>query len=391
MAPHHALPRGEADVHDRGMRENRRGARTERRDVTDAVLFVPSDAAHHDQCAGVEHRRRSVHRPAHGRRSSANGGIVASMSVSVPGFGFDVAATLRAMVTVSTRVSDSAMTAGVLGTERQGHGALIDSDGLIVTIGYLIAEAESVWITTHTGQAVPAYVVGYDYETGFGLIRALSAIHSTPIVLGESANLAIGEPVLAAGAGRVSDAVRAAVVAKREFAGYWEYLLDEALFTAPAHPNWGGAALLGTDGRMYGVGSLLVQVSNERGETGGANMFVPIDLLRAVLDDLCRYGASRRPPRPWLGFFVQEVSGCLAVSGLYSNGPAAQAGIEPGDIITAVGDEPVATLPELFRTIWELGTAGIEVPISILRSNMAQTLAVRSVDRNALMRTGSLH
>jgi len=313
------------------------------------------------------------------------------MPRALPGFDFDIDAALAAVVPVAARVPDGALTAAVLGTDRQGHGTVIDADGLIVTIGYLIAEADAVWVTGRDGRTVPAYVVGYDYETGFGLVRPTAPLDAGRLALGTSATLAIGEPVISSGHGGRSQAVRATVVGRREFAGYWEYVLDEAIFTAPAHPNWGGAALIGSDGRLQGVGSLLVQATDERGHSSGANMFVPIDLLKPILGDLCQLGGRRGPARPWLGIFVEEVNGCLAVSGVYTAGPAAQAGVEAGDIITAVGDERVAGLSELFRRIWALGEAGVEVPLTVVRGNSMHTIRVRSVDRALLMRTGSVH
>ncbi len=306
-------------------------------------------------------------------------------------FDFDLDDALASVVSIATRIPERALTATVLGTERQGHGALIGDGDLIVTIGYLVAEAEAVWLTGRGGRPVPGYVVGYDYETGLGLVRPTGRLDSGRLPIGRSADLAVGEPVIAAGHGGRTQAVQAAVVARREFAGYWEYVLDEAIFTSPAHPNWGGAALLGADGRLYGVGSLLVQNAEETDGTDSANMFVPIDLLAPIVGDLCRYGMRRGPARPWLGLFVQEINGCLAVSGMYANGPAAQAGLEPGDIVTTVGDEPVSGLADLFRRVWSQGEAGCDVALGVVRGNAPRTVTITSVDRNALMRGGTLH
>ncbi|MCC7412766.1 MAG: serine protease [Gammaproteobacteria bacterium] len=313
------------------------------------------------------------------------------MTAILEGFTFDLDRTLNAVVSVSAVIPDTALTAAVLGTERRGYGTLIDTDGLVLTIGYLVAEATEIWITCANDHVLPGYVVGYDYETGIGLVRTTLPVPAVPIDMGVSGALAVGEPVLVAGQGGRDQTVVATVRARREFAGYWEYVLDEAIFTAPAHPNWGGAALLGGDGRLYGIGSLLVQHVDEDGDTGNANMFVPADLLKPIREDLCRFGMRRGPARPWLGMFVHEVNGCLAVSGMYPRGPAAQAGLEPGDIITAVDEESVTGLAELFRRIWSLGEAGVVVPLAIVRGNTIRTIAVPSVDRNRLMQGASIH
>ncbi|MGE0387958.1 MAG: S1C family serine protease [Gammaproteobacteria bacterium] len=291
------------------------------------------------------------------------------------------------MVSIAARIPEQALTAQVLGTERRGSGVAIDG-GLIATVGYLVADANDVWLGAH-GRTVPAWVLANDYDTGLALLRPLAPLNVESVQLGASTELAVGEPVVvSAGSGR-NASMNAAVIAKKEFAGYWEYVLDEAIFTAPAHPNWGGAGLFGSDGRLYGIGSLLVQQRETR--AAGSNMFVPIDLLGLVLAECTGDGIRRRRTRPWLGFFVQEVNGCLAVSGLYVDGPAAQAGVEPGDIVTAVGDAPVRTLAQLFRQIWDSGEAGTEVPLTVVRSNTTRTLRVQSVDRGALARPRAVH
>jgi S1-C subfamily serine protease len=304
---------------------------------------------------------------------------------------FNLQTVLDGLVSVRARIPADALTAEVLGTERAGHGAVIRDDGLILTIGYLIAEAHSVWIATTGGATVPGYVLGYDYDTGFGLVKPTIPISRPPLRLGVSASLDVDEPVIVAGFGDSDQVIMAQVIAKREFAGYWEYVLDEAIFTAPAHPNWGGTALIGMDGLLYGVGSLLIQDKQESDEPRLANMFVPIDLLKPIMDDLCTYGAQRRPARPWLGFLVQDVADQLVISGVYTNCPAHRAGLEPGDVILGVGGAPVSDLAGLFRRIWRLGDAGVEIPLTVVRDAKRREMIVKSADRGACMKSGMLH
>lgn len=306
-------------------------------------------------------------------------------------YAFDLDTSLDAVVSLRSQVPEDALTASVLGTERAGHGVVIGEDGLIVTIGYLVTEAESLWITTGDGATVPGHVVGYDQETGFGLVQALQPMGLPSLELGSSEDLQVSDGVIAAGHGGRDYAIKTVVVAKREFAGYWEYVLDEALFTAPAHPNWGGAALIGSDGKLLGIGSLLVQQVSEEGQQSGANMIVPIDLLKPILDELRMYGKRNAPARPWLGFLVQEVSQHLVVSGVYDDCPADAAGLQVGDVIREVDGDSVSGLANLFRRIWRTGEAGVEVPLTIMRNREPVTIAVQSTDRDDCLKSASIH
>ncbi len=306
-------------------------------------------------------------------------------------YAFDLNAALDSIVSLRSQVPEDALTASVLGTERAGHGVIIADDGLVVTIGYLITEAESLWITTNAGVTVPGHVVGYDQETGFGLVQALQPMGSPSMVLGDSSALQVTDELIAAGHGGLGEAIKTTVVAKREFAGYWEYVLDEALFTAPPHPSWGGAALIGDHGELLGIGSLLVQQIGEDGQQSGANMIIPIDLLKPVLDDLRMYGKRNAAARPWLGFLVQEVSHHLVVSGIYDECPAETAGLQVGDVIREVEGEPVSGLAELFRRIWQTGEAGVDISLTIMRHRESMTVTLHSADRDSCLKSASVH
>lgn len=304
---------------------------------------------------------------------------------------FDLASTLDGVVSLRSQVPEDALTAGVLGTERAGHGVVIGDDGLVVTIGYLITEAESLWMTTNRGVTVPGHVVGYDQETGLGLIQALQPMGSPSVSLGDSSTLQVSDEVIVAGHGGLDHAIKTSIIAKREFAGYWEYVLDEAIFTSPAHPNWGGAGLIDSDGKLAGIGSLLVQQVTESGQQSGANMIVPIDLLKPILDDLRMYGKRSGPVRPWLGFLIQEVSHHLVVSGLYDDCPAELAGLQVGDVIREVDGEAVSGLANLFRHIWGSGEAGAEIPLTIMRNRESMSITVQSTDRASCLKSASIH
>ena len=290
------------------------------------------------------------------------------------------AALVSAVVRLTAEVPPDARTAAGLGTQRDGNGVVIDDSGLILTIGYLILEAMTVTAYTADGKPVPADILAYDYDTGFGLVRALGPLAASPVRLGDSTALEEGEPVLVVASGGRSQTLGAFVVDLREFAGYWEYLLERAVFTSPPHPNWGGAALLNRQGRLVGIGSLLVQDAMRGAQTLPGNMFVPVEILRPILADLLG-GTEAGPRRPWLGIIGSEGRDGVVVVRVAPDGPAARAGIRRGDVIRAVSGTRTRTMAEMYRKLWALGDAGIEVPLSVHRGESRREITVRSGDR----------
>jgi S1-C subfamily serine protease len=304
---------------------------------------------------------------------------------------YDLNRALACMVTLRATVPADAFTADTLGTERAGNGVIIRSNGLILTIGYLITEADTIWLTLSDGRSVPGHVLGYDQESGFGLVQALAKIDMPALNLGQSSSALLGERVVVAGAGGRQHSVAARIVAKQEFAGYWEYVLDEAIFTAPAHPNWGGAALIGPSGDLIGVGSLQLQQTVDKGDTQNINMIVPIDLLKPIFDDLLKFGRRSTPPRPWLGFYATEVEDHLVIVGLADRGPAKRADLRTGDIVLSVAGSAVHDLADMFRRIWAQGQAGVEVPITVDRDGETIEVRVKSSERDRFLKGPSLH
>lgn len=300
--------------------------------------------------------------------------------------GFDLSLALRSIVSLHAQIPEDGFTAQTLGSERTGSGVVISESGLVLTIGYLVTEAEDVWLKGAYGRVVPAHPIAVDAETGFGVVQALGALELPAMRLGSSAAASVGDPVVMAGGGGLTQAVRARIVAKEEFSGYWEYHLDEAIFTAPAHPLWGGAGLIGPDGRLVGIGSLHVQQSSGRGETEDVNMVVPIDLLPPILNDLLKLGRADRPPRPWLGVYSTESGGRIVVADVSEEGPAGVAGLRTGDIIASVRDRSVETLSEFYREIWACGPAGAEIPIEIVRDKRSLWLRIKSADRASYLK-----
>ena len=304
---------------------------------------------------------------------------------------FDLDRALSAVLGLRSTIPEDAFSAASLGTERAGSGVLIRKDGLVLTIGYLVTEAETIWLTSAGGGAVPGHVVASDQETGFGLVQALGRLNVAPIDLGIGLRVGAGDRAIMAAEGGRRHAIAARVVARQEFAGYWEYVLDHAIFTAPAHPFWGGAGLIGTDGRLIGIGSLHVQNANGRELRRDVNMVVPIDLLPPILDDMLTYGRPNRPARPWLGLLAQEVEDAIVVARLNDRGPANKAGLRPGDRILAVREDPVASLAGLWRKVWAVGPAGSEVVLQVGRDNQTLTVRVLSVDRTQFYKAPKLH
>lgn len=305
-------------------------------------------------------------------------------------YGFDLEAALSAVTVLEATVPRDAFTAASLGTERVGNGIVIGPEGLVLTIGYLLMEAEAVTLTTNDGRRVPAHVLGSDPVTGFGLLHALEPLNLPPLPIGDSRRLTAGSPVILAGGGGRAHAAAGRVLSRQPFAGYWEYLLDDAIITEPAHPHWSGAALIGAGGELMGVGSLTMQQQASDGAITSNNLFVPSDLLPPILDDLAR-GRPAHPPRPWLGLFAQEIGDHVIVANVSPGGPAARAELRAGDAILAVGGVAVSDLAEFYRRMWACGPAGATIPLQVQREEDVFALEVRSADRAAMLKKRRLN
>lgn len=310
-------------------------------------------------------------------------------------YSYDLDAALRCVVSLRANVPPEAFTADTLGTERMGSGVVIKApgvpDGLVLTIGYLITEAETVWLVDAAGRAVPGHALAFDQATGFGLVMALGKLDVPGLELGDSDKMPLGATaVMAAGGGRAR-AMETKVVGRQEFAGYWEYLLDDAIFTAPAHPFWSGAALIGPDGRLMGTGSLILQQGDGAGQRADMNMVVPIGLLSPILSRMLTTGQSGLPPRPWLGLFVMEGEHGLVVGGMADGGPAERAGIRAGDRIVGVGGEEVSEVAALWRTVWAAGQPGVQVKLQVARDDNTLTVRVTTSDRTKFLRSPMMH
>lgn len=296
--------------------------------------------------------------------------------------------TIRAMVAVSAQIPRDAMSAGLLGAERSGHGVRIREDGLIATIGYIVHEAEAVWLAADD-RSVPGVVVGYDFDSGFALIRPLLPLEGPVAAIGSCDRLSVGDPVQIAASG-TDPVLNAEVVARQEFAGRWEYLLEDAVFTTPPHDSWSGAALIDSEGRLCGLGSLVIQGFELDGQPTNVNLFVPIDLLMPSINEICEHGRRSGPPRPWLGMLVHDDRDELMIVGVYKDCPADLAGLKPGDIILSVNGGPVRGLANMYRKIWRMGSAGIHVPITVLRDSERVEAVVESADRAAYQHKGTV-
>ncbi len=299
--------------------------------------------------------------------------------------GLDLETINQAVTKLRADIPEDAFTAGILGSQRVGNGVVIDSAGLVLTIGYLMTEATDVWLTNAAGREIAAHPLAYDQVTGFGLVLPLQKLEAPPVALGSSAELRPGSEVHVLSAKEFAPPQTARVLARREFAGAWEYLLEEAIFTAPAHPHWSGAALIDDRGSLVGLGSLLVR-EVIGGEEINANMFVPIDLLKPILQSLKSTGRADRQPRPWLGVYAVELAGKVV-----EGGPAQSADIREGDVISEVARHEVGTLPEFYRRVWAVGPAGTGVPLTTMRGATQIHLNVRSVDRGDLLKRPQAH
>jgi len=293
----------------------------------------------------------------------------------------DPEAFFAAIVKIETRAVPDARSAATLGTEREGTGIVIGNGGLVLTIGYLLVEADEVKIIDAQGHALPAKVVAYDQVSGLGLVRPITPFNVVPLKLGDSSKVAESDPVLVVNYGGRSDASRAFVVSRRPFTGNWEYMVDSAIFTSPPTLNWSGAALIGVDGSVLGVGSLILRDATEAEPHLPGNMFVPIDSLKPVLAELLKTGRRAGPARPWLGLSADELQGRLLVVRVSPESPAERAGVQKGDIILAVGGEGVHSQADFYRKIWGGGPAGSDISLRVLQGIDVREIKVHSMDR----------
>jgi serine protease Do len=309
--------------------------------------------------------------------------VHAAQGPQVPGSPPELTVDALSVVKIKSQAVREARSATTLGAEREGTGVVIDSNGLVLTIGYLLTEAEKVELSTADGKVFPATVVGSDAGTGIGLVKALTPLPVKPVDFGASADVAERELVLIVGFDGVAPAY---VVSKRQFVGYWEYLLDEAIYTAPATVNWQGAALLSRDGKLIGIGSLVVgDAMGTRANIPG-NMFVPIDVLKPVLGDMIANGRLTGKPRPWLGVNTQEVQGNLIVTRVSPEGPAEDAGLQKGDVIVGIAGKTFQGQAAFYTKLWATGNAGVDVALDVLKGNQVQKYTVKSRDRDSYFR-----
>jgi S1-C subfamily serine protease len=292
----------------------------------------------------------------------------------------------NAAVTVKTKAIANARSSRTLGDERSGAGVLIAPEGLVLTIGYLILEADQVEVTTARGRTLPATVVAYDHATGFGLLRPIGPLDVKPIKLGSSAGVESLDRLMTVGGAGEDSVTVATVVSRRRFAGYWEYMIDEAIFTSPPRPDHSGAALINKDGELVGIGSLFVMDAAVPGERLPGNMFVPIDLLKPILAEMVRTGQQKGGRRPWIGVSSLEEDGRIKVLRVSDDSPAAQAGIAPGDILLAIGGEKLENLPDFYRRLWSSGAPGVEVQLKVLHGSEIRDVTIKSIDRAELIR-----
>lgn len=307
------------------------------------------------------------------------------------GLAFDLDQALDAVVVLHAQVPEDASTAQALGTQRLGNGIVIGTSGLVLTIGYLITEAERVTLITNDGRHVPAHALGADPVTGFGLVNALEPLDLPTLPIGNSRTLEAGDSIIMAGGGGRAHALAGKLIARSAFAGYWEYLLDEALFTGPGHPHWSGAALIGPTGQLMGVGSLQMNQEAPGGEPPLLiNMSVPIELLPPIVEELSS-GRPAHPARPWLGVFSHDAGGRVVVLDVTEGGPADAADVRKGDVIVSVDGQSVSDLADLYTKVWALGPAGVAAPVRVKRKNETVDLVIQTIDRASRLKKRRLN
>lgn len=288
----------------------------------------------------------------------------------------------QAVVGVQVSAAPGARSAETLGRQRSGSGVVIGPDGLILTIGYLMLEADTIQIVTQDNKVLPARAVAYDLATGFGLVRPLLPLRGIPpVALGSQGELKAGDALMAATGGEDGDVAMTQLVSRRAFSGYWEYHIESALFTSPPIGNHSGAPLFNQRGELLGIGSLFVMDALGENRRLPGNMFVPVDLLKPILAEMQQSGSSKQSRRPWLGLTSSEQGGRVQVVRVTKDSPADAAGLQPGDVVLAVDGDKVATLEAFYKKVWARANPDDEVRLTVLQGADIKTIAVKAVDR----------
>ena len=295
-----------------------------------------------------------------------------------------------AVVGIRVTAVEDARSAQTLGQVRTGSGVVIGADGLILTIGYLMLEAEQIEIVTQDNKVLPASAVAYDIATGFGLLKPLLPLRGVaPVKLGSLRDLKPGEALMAAtGAtadGEDADVSMTQLVSQRAFSGNWEYHLDTALFTSPpvtaGSGNHSGAPLFNQRGELLGIGSLLVTDASGENRRLAGNMFVPTDLLKPLLAELRQSGSSRQSHRPWLGLTSTDRGGRVQIMRVSADSPAEQAGLQPGVVVLAVDGSEVSTLEGFYKKLWARAAPDEPVRLTVLDGSEVKTIVLQPQDR----------
>jgi S1-C subfamily serine protease len=288
----------------------------------------------------------------------------------------------EAVMSVRSLIPETAMTADFLGTERESHAIQVSPDGLMLTVGYSVMEANEVWITNRKGQTTEGIVLALDHDSGIALLRPTTSLGTAYLDTDSADTINIGDraEILTSDNSKAMDA---AIFAKEEYAGRWEYLLDEAFYTVPLCDHWSGAGLVNKHGKLCGLGSLALGLKGPTGDVVPGNLFIPTDLVMPHIDHMKQYGQKPGSRRPWLGTLVEEYESQLCVVGLYLGAPAAAAGIETGDIILSVDSQPVSSMAGFFRTIWHYGPAGSKIPLTLSDGEKTREVVLDTIDRNS--------
>jgi len=293
----------------------------------------------------------------------------------------DILNIYKSVVKIDSIIPPEARTAQSLGTVRGGNGVVID-DKHILTIGYIVVEAETITITLPDGKKFPGELIGYDHTTGFGILRTIIQSDLTPLKIGDSDQLTKEDflyvlPYLTEGR---PSAVK--MVSRRSFAGWWEYFLDKPIYTYPANSSFAGSALINEYGEVLGIGSLYVGDAAATGISSPGNMFVPINDLKPILDDLIENGRRTKDIKPYMGLTSSDNTGEVKITRVNDNGPAAKAGFSVNDTILAVNNEKINNIEDFYKVVWSFGGPGTKLQFDIERNQKKLNIELTTMDRN---------
>ena len=283
---------------------------------------------------------------------------------------------LRATVGVHTHIPPNHVSNAIgLGTDRRGTGTVVSSDGLVLTIHYLLLGATKVIVTLPNGEQRDATIVGKDYSTGLGLLKIDGANHPHLEVV-SSGNSVVGEDVFTV-ASLGSDkrcADNGMITYLGPFDAVWEFVLDRSICVTATSLNLGlpGGPILNRRVQVIGVSYLNFT------DPGRPILGIPGEYYLNIRDELARHGRVSKPQRAYLGVVSYTLRDHVIIANVMPGGPGEKAGLKQGDLVLAIDGKDISERRLLYEGLRDHPIADT-IQLKVLRNNRIFLLEIPAV------------